>query len=145
MHHIDVCIADDRRDISWRFSGIYSWSESQHRWKTGQLVADLKPRSALPWLVEGDLNEFFSTVRKKVAIQNPKQCLIIFALHSWTIDFLTLGTWGMTSPGAIFNKMVQLWKNVLTVFVPTRNGPHYFPLRLFSTLIQMYLTTCPSF
>ncbi|KAJ8430790.1 hypothetical protein Cgig2_003232 [Carnegiea gigantea] len=44
-------------DTAWRFSGIYGWPETHFKWRTGQLIFDLKSHSDLPWLIGGDLNK----------------------------------------------------------------------------------------
>ena len=71
--------------------------------------------------------KLFSTVRKKAVLRNSKRCLIIFALHSWTMDFLTLDTWDITSLGVISSRMVQLWKSILIVSVSNMEWSLLFP------------------
>ena len=56
-HHIDVEIGEGDDEPSWRLTGLYGWPETQHKLKTCELLRDVKPRSTLPWLLGGDLNE----------------------------------------------------------------------------------------
>jgi len=79
-----MCVADERRGASWWFFGIYGWPESQHKWKTGQLVSDLKPGSPLPWLVGGDLNEIFFHCEKKSG--PPKSQVVLDNFRSSFLD-----------------------------------------------------------
>ena len=50
---------------------LYGWHEKQFKLHMGELVADLKTRSALLWLVEGDLNEIFYHSEKKGGSTKP--------------------------------------------------------------------------
>jgi len=76
--------------LSWCFSSIYGWSQAQQKWKTGQLISDLKPRSLLPWLVRVILMRSFSIARRWVTLLNPKHALTVFGLPLSTTGSLRL-------------------------------------------------------
>jgi len=105
FHHIDVKITLENDEASWQFTGIYGWPESLHKWKTGQLILDLKSRFLLPWLTGETSMKYFTTVRKKEVLQNPNQSLMTFGLPSSTMAFMILGTQVMVSLSASPKRM----------------------------------------
>ncbi|KAJ8428090.1 hypothetical protein Cgig2_024802 [Carnegiea gigantea] len=56
-NHIESTVRWEGEDTVWHFSGIYGWPESHLKWKTGQLITELKSHSNLSRLVGGDLTD----------------------------------------------------------------------------------------
>ena len=59
LHHIDFTLKWNSQGPLWRFTGVYGWPEHQHKYRTGEMISDLKTHMELLWLVGGDLNEIF--------------------------------------------------------------------------------------
>ncbi|XP_074299994.1 uncharacterized protein LOC141631194 [Silene latifolia] len=56
-HHIDVKIKGLFGIGVWRLTGFYGRSKQEDKWRSWQLLRELKPLSNLPWVVIGDFNE----------------------------------------------------------------------------------------
>ena len=64
-HHIDSKIQWGAEEPTWRLTGVYGWSKTQHKHRTGSMINDLKTHSDLPWLIDRDLNEIFYHEEKR--------------------------------------------------------------------------------
>ncbi|XP_074301205.1 uncharacterized protein LOC141632563 [Silene latifolia] len=56
-HHIDVAIRGLLNLDEWRLTGVYGLSRNKDKWKTWQLMWDIRPLSSLPWVMIGDFNQ----------------------------------------------------------------------------------------
>ncbi|KAJ8436873.1 hypothetical protein Cgig2_002373 [Carnegiea gigantea] len=72
MHHTDVSIQWTNHEPQWHFTELYGWHKKQLKLRMGELVEDLKTHSALPWLVERELNEIFYHSDKKGGPAKPQ-------------------------------------------------------------------------
>ncbi|KAK6159063.1 hypothetical protein DH2020_006377 [Rehmannia glutinosa] len=50
-------IAAASEQHAWVLTGIYGWREGSQKWRTNQLIRELKPKNGTPWLCTGDFNE----------------------------------------------------------------------------------------
>ena len=86
-YHIDVKMEAEMEGGSWRFTGFYGDPETSKRYKSWELLRQLKQAYRLPWLCAGDFNEIISmdekirgTVRQKVKCCNlEKRWLIVIS------------------------------------------------------------------
>ena len=90
-HHIDAAIKWERYETEWQFSGIYGWPDTQHKWKMGQLLSDLRSHSTLPWLVGGDLNEIFFHQEKRGGPLKPQSIIDNFQEAFIDVGLFDLG------------------------------------------------------
>ncbi|KAL2926785.1 hypothetical protein RDABS01_028375, partial [Bienertia sinuspersici] len=63
IHHIDVIIEESHQG-EWRFTGVYGYPEEGQKWKTGELLRNLKDDDNIPWLCGGDFNLMLSSEEK---------------------------------------------------------------------------------
>ena len=64
LHHMDIAVKNVGCLPDWWIMGLYGYSETHNRYKTCDLVKDLKEHSHLPWLLDGDINEIFFNFKK---------------------------------------------------------------------------------
>jgi len=84
-HHMDASICWEGDTEEWRFTGVYGWSETHNKFKTGHLITDLSSHSQLQWVVGGDLNEIFYHSGNVAALQNRSFTLIHFVMPLLTM------------------------------------------------------------
>ena len=56
LNFIDAIVNDGQED-SWRFTGIYGFSETRRKVETWQLLRELNNKYNIPWVCAGDFNE----------------------------------------------------------------------------------------
>ena len=55
--HINVVVADDERDVKWRFTNFYGTQYAQDREDSWEILKNLHNDEDIPWFVCGDFNE----------------------------------------------------------------------------------------
>lgn len=63
--HIDVMVADDERDTSWRLTGFYGSPYAHDREDSWAVLKSLWKNEKIPWFVCGDFNEIMYGFEKK--------------------------------------------------------------------------------
>ncbi|XP_057248295.1 uncharacterized protein LOC130590250 [Beta vulgaris subsp. vulgaris] len=63
-NHIDS-IVNAEGGMTWRFTGIYGFPETENKAKTGALLKTLHNRESMPWLCGGDFNLMLWSVEKQ--------------------------------------------------------------------------------
>ncbi|KAL4366975.1 hypothetical protein GQ457_05G024380 [Hibiscus cannabinus] len=61
--HIDTIIQSD--NLNFHFSGLHGYADTNHKYKTWQLIDHLQHASSLPWLLGGDFNEIIADNEKQ--------------------------------------------------------------------------------
>ncbi|XP_021713566.1 uncharacterized protein LOC110681747 [Chenopodium quinoa] len=64
IHHFSANIRDGDGTPLWRAMGIYGWPETENKYKTWDLMRNLKQSCDIPYLMFGDFNEIVSMAEK---------------------------------------------------------------------------------
>ena len=62
-HHI--CGDVKKRDLTWRFVGIFGWADASNKYRTWELIHQLCEEVTIPILLGGDFNEILSQDEKE--------------------------------------------------------------------------------
>ncbi|XP_074301071.1 uncharacterized protein LOC141632422 [Silene latifolia] len=64
-HYIDVIIRGLFEISEWRLTRLYGWAQNEDKWRTWQLMRELKSLLFLPWVVIGDFNQILFEHEKR--------------------------------------------------------------------------------
>ena len=71
LNFIDAIVNDGQED-SWRFTGIYGFSETRRKVETWQLLRELNNKYNIPWVCAGTLMRSLEAMRNWVDLQEGK-------------------------------------------------------------------------
>ncbi|KAJ8429008.1 hypothetical protein Cgig2_012706 [Carnegiea gigantea] len=91
FHHIDILLKRMLDDHEWCFTGFYGYPETQSKFKTCDLLLDLKVQSVLPKLIGGDSNEIMFNSEKNSGPLKSHSILDVFQNTLATCDLFDLG------------------------------------------------------
>ena len=63
-HHVEATVKNNEGHPVWRAVGIYGWPETEHKYKTWELMRTLRGEGSLPTVIFGDFNEIVSMTEK---------------------------------------------------------------------------------
>ncbi|XP_074305507.1 uncharacterized protein LOC141640720 [Silene latifolia] len=112
-HHIDVVVRGLFNLNEWRLTGIYGWSNNEEKWRTWQLMRDIKPLSTLPWLMIGDYNQILFEHEKKGGPPREQRLMDEFREAMNDCELLDIGfsgnnyTWWnrRSGPAAVYERL----------------------------------------
>ncbi|XP_057248181.1 uncharacterized protein LOC130590175 [Beta vulgaris subsp. vulgaris] len=77
-HHFAADILDRNNIPLWRAIGIYGWPESGNKYKTWELMGNLKAKCTTPCIMFGDFNEVLCHAEKEGGVPRSERCFDAF-------------------------------------------------------------------